>query len=256
VRLRASAVAALPYLESADLAAERRMVERLVEHPHVEFVLYDWVHSQPGAPLTEAPEAYGMISQVQGFDEFFAWNETHCRLGEYEPPLMFHRSSADAAFRRAPDGCPEGINHAIAESFLAVREIGRRAEARFAPRLEELESYWSMRALRFAPNERCREVATLSRRDWLGPFAAGARPIPTDDRLVLICTGHMWSPGGGRSLLSEQIARQILPAITPKRQVSDVLSALNRERPCVSTEQLAAAVWQMAHESVIERVAA
>jgi hypothetical protein len=45
-----------------------------------------------------------------------------------------------------------------------------------------------------------------------------------------------------------------LPAITPERQVSDVLSALNREQPRVSLEQLSAAITQMVYECVSRTV--
>ncbi len=71
LQVEISGIAGLPYASAATLAEERRLVERVLDTGCV--VGYQRLEAQPGAPVTERPERFDMVTEARTFQEFLAY---------------------------------------------------------------------------------------------------------------------------------------------------------------------------------------
>jgi len=240
VRVRVSAVAGLPLSEPGDLDAERRLVEKLVGWDHVEDVLFDRVHAQPGAPLLADPERFGMASPVRSFADFLAWSERHAPNGEYEPPLLRHAASpeADLAIDRAHRELHELVNTALAArapDAARFSEFNDVAERRFVrtPRSRVLNRYWP-------------------RRWWLDFERPEMPDAALDEEQARIAFGHVWQEEFGAISVPAKVADYVLPVFDQPRRGAEALAEIRARGAAIDPAALTSIIRFFYERGIVE----
>ena len=91
-------IAGLPLFTTEDIAASEAMLDRIMGKYH-SFSEFFWarLHAQPGAPVLDDPERYGMFSLARSFEEFldisrrnFEENEVYPHVDEFYYPYIYY----------------------------------------------------------------------------------------------------------------------------------------------------------------------
>lgn len=216
VRVRVSGVCGLPSFEDEDIAHETRLIQALLDYPHVEDVLFDRAHAQPGAPILDELERYALSSPVRDFRSFLAWSREHAPNGEYVPPLFSH----------AHPGCAGGLSAgerreaALAEHHERTRATLSAAFAARAPNAAGFSRFDAISARSFVREKRSRVLNRYRARDyWLDFERPRVSEAELDLEMARVIIGHVWQ-------------REFGAVSVPALLVDHVLSEFDRPSTC------------------------
>jgi len=225
VRVGVSGVGGLPLFDREDLVLERRLLERLSGLPIVEYVLCDRVHAQPGAPVLEHAERFGLVAPPRSFEDFRAWSEQHAPNGEYEPPLLAYAN---------PDTEAE-----VAEAFQETRAIVDRAAAKKRTDSSRFADFSDVAAQRFQRAPKSRVFNRYRPRNWWLDFERPEMPeVGLDDEMARIVLGHFWREEYGAVSVPAPVADYVLSAFDQPATGARALADIRAQNSAITEEAL------------------
>lgn len=159
LQLEISGIAGLPGASEASLTEERRLVDHVLELGCR--VGYQRLEAQPGAPVTEHPERYGMLTEARTFEEFLAYFEEHEIAAEGTVPMVrFADRALEAAVENTCVEISERVGRAAASRLPTADANARLRSASVATRNFNLADW--LGAYRVAPSM-AKELVTVVR---------------------------------------------------------------------------------------------
>ncbi len=166
LQVEISGIAGLPYASEATLAQERRLVEKVLSLGCV--IGYQRLEAQPGAPVTEHPERFDMVSEATTFKEFLAYFQRgDASLQGTVPMVRFRDPGLEAAVQRTSRELEElGQRHAARKRLVPIQ--GRTRLLNTSPSSRQLDLGEWLGSYRVPRRERREKVTVVRSVDGAG----------------------------------------------------------------------------------------